>query len=32
MDDTILYSSCFDANTGSGAFDEGDAVISDELK
>lgn len=33
MDDTILYSSCFDANAGlfEALLDEGDAVISDEL-
>ena len=33
MDDTILYSSCFDANTGlfETLLDERDAVISDEL-
>lgn len=32
-DDTILYSSCFDANTGlfEALFDEHDAIISDEL-
>lgn len=32
-DDTILYSSCFDANTGlfETLFDESDAIISDEL-
>ena len=32
-DDTILYSSCFDANTGlfETLFDERDAIISDEL-
>lgn len=33
MDDTILYSSCFDANTGlfETLLDERDAIISDEL-
>lgn len=33
MDDTILYSSCFDANTGlfETLLDEQDAIISDEL-
>jgi len=33
MDDTILYSSCFDANTGlfETILDEQDAIISDEL-
>jgi glycine C-acetyltransferase len=33
MEDTILYSSCFDANTGlfETLLDEGDAIISDEL-
>jgi len=33
MDDTILYSSCFDANTGlfETILDECDAIISDEL-
>ncbi len=32
-DDTILYSSCFDANTGlfETLFDERDAIVSDEL-
>jgi len=32
-EDTILYSSCFDANTGlfETLFDENDAIISDEL-
>lgn len=33
MEDTILYSSCFDANTGlfETIFDENDAIISDAL-
>lgn len=33
MEDTILYSSCFDANTGlfETILDENDAIISDEL-
>ena len=33
MEDTILYSSCFDANTGlfETLLDENDAIISDEL-
>ena len=33
MEDTILYSSCFDANGGlfETLFDENDAIISDEL-
>lgn len=33
MDDTLLYTSCFDANTGlfETLFDERDAVLSDEL-
>ena len=33
MDDTVLYSSCFDANGGlfETILDENDAIISDEL-